>query len=120
MYKKDISLNPKVDLIDDEIAWGFKGKDRAEVLEFKSGREIKADGFFVIKDSSKPQRLVPSIKLVDNHIEVDRNMATNIKGLFAAGDISGKPYQIMKAVGEGQLAGLNAVRYINNIKKSSK
>lgn len=120
MYKKDILLNPKIDLIDDEIAWGFKGKDRAEVLEFKSGREIKADGFFVIKDSSKPQRLVPSIKLVDNHIEVDRNMATNIKGLFAAGDISGKPYQIMKAVGEGQLAGLNAVRYINNIKKSSK
>ena len=117
MYKKDLKLNPKIDLIEGEIALGFKGDKRAEVLEFKSGREIKADGFFVIKDSSKPQRLVPSIKLIDNHIEVDKNMATNIKGLFAAGDITGKPYQIMKAVGEGQVAGLNAVNYINNIKK---
>lgn len=119
MYKKDLKLNPKIDLIEGEIALGFKGDKRAEVLEFKSGREIKADGFFVIKDSSKPQRLVPSIKLIDNHIEVDKNMATNIKGLFAAGDISGKPYQIMKAVGEGQVAGLNAVNYINNIKKNN-
>lgn len=43
-------------------------------------------------------------------------MATNIRGLYAAGDITGLPYQLMKAVGQGQIASLNAVRYITKIK----
>ena len=38
-------------------------------------------------------------------------------GLYAAGDISGKPYQYMKAAGEGQMAALNAVSYIDSIRK---
>lgn len=53
----------------------------------------------------------------DNHIITDKRMETSIKGLFAAGDITGKPYQIMKAVGEGQVASLNAVSFLaeNNL-----
>ncbi len=85
-------------------------------MEFKSGKKIKADGFFIIKDSSKAQRMVPSVKIKDNHIEVDSHMATNIAGLFAAGDVTGSPYQIMRAVGQGQIASLEAVRYITKIK----
>ena len=116
MYKKDIDLDPAINLIEGEIPLGFTGSDRANVLEFKSGKKIEADGFFIIKDSSKAQRLVPSVKMIDNHIEVDSNMATNIAGLFAAGDVTGSPYQIMRAVGQGQIASLEAVRYITKIK----
>jgi thioredoxin reductase (NADPH) len=43
-------------------------------------------------------------------------METNIKGLYAAGDVTGKPYQIAKAVGEGQIAALNAAEYIDSLK----
>lgn len=116
MYKKGMKLNPSIEVIEGEIPYGFVGETRAESLEFKSGKKIQADGFFIIKDSSKPQRLVPSVKISDNHIEVDAKMATNIRGLYAAGDITGLPYQLMKAVGQGQIASLNAVRYITKIK----
>lgn len=116
MYKDDIDLDPSINLIEGEVPLGFTGDDRAKVLEFKSGKKIEADGFFIIKDSSKAQRLIPSLKMKDNHIDVDSNMATNIAGLFAAGDVTGSPYQIMKAVGQGQIASLEAVRYITKIK----
>jgi thioredoxin reductase (NADPH) len=43
-------------------------------------------------------------------------MATNIPGLFAAGDITGTPYQYIKAAGEGNVAALSAVSYLNSLK----
>ena len=113
MTGKDVSLNPKIEKIEGEIPVGFDGSDRAEKLIFKSGREIAADGFFIIKDSSKAERLVPGIKMEDNHILTNKDMSTSIKGLFAAGDITGKPYQIMKAVGEGQVAALKACGFLD-------
>ena len=113
MTGEDVSLNSNIDLVQGEIPQGFEGSLKAEKLIFKSGKEIKADGFFIIKDSSKADRLVPSIKMEDSHILVDKNMASSIKGLFAAGDITGKPYQIMKAVGEGQIAALNAASFLS-------
>lgn len=117
MTGKEVSLNEGIEEIKGENPLGFEGSDRAEKLVFKSGREIFADGFFIIKDSSKASRLVPGIKMEDNHIITDKKMETSIKGLFAAGDITGKPYQIMKAVGEGQVASLNAVSFLaeNNL-----
>lgn len=112
MTGKEVSLNEGIDLIEGEIPLGFEGTDRAEKLIFKSGKEILADGFFIEKDSSKPERLVPGIKMEDNHILTNKDTSTSIKGLFAAGDITGKPYQIMKAVGEGQVAALKAAAYL--------
>lgn len=115
MTKKEVKLNDSIEVIEGEIPLGFEGENHADKLIFKSGREIEADGFFIIKDSSKPERLIPSIKLDGNHILVNRDLETNIKGLFAAGDITGKPYQIAKAVGEGQVAGLNAASYLSSL-----
>ncbi|MBP2015379.1 NAD(P)/FAD-dependent oxidoreductase [Anaerococcus degeneri] len=112
MTGREVSLNEGIDLIEGEIPLGFEGSERAKKLIFKSGREIIADGFFIEKDSSKAERLVPCIKMEDNHILTSKDTSTSIKGLFAAGDITGKPYQIMKAVGEGQVAALKAVSYL--------
>jgi len=44
-------------------------------------------------------------------------METNIPGCFAAGDCIGKPYQYIKAAGEGNIAALSAVKYLNSIQK---
>lgn len=115
MTGKEASLYENIEIIEGEIPQGFEGLEKAEKLIFKSGKEITADGFFIIKDSSKADRLVPSIKMEDGHILVDKSMASSIKGLFAAGDITGKPYQIMKAVGEGQIAALNAASYLSKL-----
>lgn len=113
MMKKEVKVKQGIEVIEGEFPIGFEGGLRAEKLIFKSGKEIKADGFFIIKDSSKADRLVPSLKLDGKHIWVNRNLETNIRGLFAAGDITGKPYQIQKACGEGQIAGLNAAAYLS-------
>lgn len=115
MTGKEASLYENIEVIEGEIPVGFEGSERCEKLIFKSGKEIEADGFFIIKDSSKADRLVPSIKMEDGHILVDKSMASSIKGLFAAGDITGKPYQIMKAVGEGQVAALSAARFLSKL-----
>ena len=55
---------------------------------------------------------MPGLKITDDHIEVDRLMKTNIEGCFAAGDCTGRPYQYMKAAGEGNVAALSAVAYL--------
>jgi len=47
-------------------------------------------------------------------ILVDENYKTNIKGVFAAGDITGKWLRIPEAIGEGGFAGLSAFKYIKN------
>ena len=44
-------------------------------------------------------------------------MKTNIPGCFAAGDCVGKPYQYIKSAGEGNIAALSAVSYIETNKK---
>lgn len=119
MYKDDIKLNDSIKVISGDVPLEFIGEDRASILKFKSGKEISADGFFIIRDSSKPSRLVPSIETDDEHIIVHDNCRTNIRGLYAAGDVAGRPYQINKSVGQGQVAALDAAKYISLLKKDS-
>lgn len=53
----------------------------------------------------------------DNHVKVDLQMRTNIPGCFACGDIAGKPYQYIKAAGQGNVAALSAVEYLSKRRK---
>ena len=46
-----------------------------------------------------------------SYIEVNRAQETNLPGVYAAGDITGQPHQMAKAVGEGCVAGWNAANY---------
>lgn len=113
--KKDVKLDEGIEIINKKPE-KFTGKLKAESLILEDGQELKADGFFIIKNSSKPESLVPSIEIEDGHIKVNYDMSTNIKGLFACGDITGRPYQINKAAGQGQIAGLNAASFISKNK----
>ena len=70
----------------------------------------------ILKDSISPGQLVPGLEIVDGHIHVDREMKCNIPGCFAAGDCVGKPYQYIKSAGEGNIAALSAVKYIDTLK----
>lgn len=117
MYKQNPELNNNIEVINGEVPVEFIGDVNPTTLKFKSGKEIDADGFFIIRDSSKPERLVPSIKTDEEHIIIDKNCRTNIRGLYAAGDIAGRPYQINKAAGEGQVAALDAAKYITLVKE---
>lgn len=76
-------------------------------------KELVADGIFILREQLAPAQLVPGLKVQENHIEVDRQMKTNVKGMFACGDIAGEPYQYIKAAGEGNVAALSAVAYLS-------
>lgn len=77
------------------------------------------DGVFILRASQFPGQLVPGLQVDGSTVIVDNQMATNIPGLFAAGDIAGKPYQYIKSAGQGNIAALSAVEYIS-IQKNKK
>lgn len=94
-----------------EISGGLK----ADTLKFR-GQEYKVDCVFIIKDTVSVTRLVPGLNYEKGGIVTDRHMATNLPGVFAAGDCTGKPYQLPKAVGEGNIAALSACEYLDSAK----
>ena len=115
MYEEKVQVDPCIEIVND-IPVEILGDNKVSKLKLKKS-EIDTDGIFILRDSISPGQLVPGLKIVDNHIEVDRLMKTNINGCFAAGDVTGKPYQYIKAAGEGNIAALSAVSYIESITK---
>ena len=57
------------------------------------------------------------ISTEENHVKVNLQMETNLPGLFACGDIAGKPYQYIKAAGQGNVAALSAAEYLDKKKR---
>lgn len=94
-----------------EISGGMK----ADTVTFK-GESHPVDGVFIIKDTVSVTRLVPGLEYRDGGIVTGRSMATSVPGVFAAGDCTGKPYQLAKAAGEGNIAALSACEYMSKLK----
>lgn len=113
LYKDETNISDvaNIEIIKDEIV-SIEGMMKANKLVLKN-QEITADGFFILRDSVSPKQLVPGLELDENHVKVNRNMETNLKGLFACGDIAGLPYQYIKSAGEGNIAALSAVKYLS-------
>lgn len=86
-------------------------EDGQMILHLETGK-LFANGIFVLRENVAPSQLVPGLLIEENHVKVDRSLKTNIPGLFAAGDITGTPYQYIKAAGEGNVAALSAVNYL--------
>ena len=81
------------------------------------GETAAVEGVFLLRPTVAPTDLFPGLELDGAYVRVDRRMATNLPGLFAAGDCTGGPLQVAKAVGEGLIAGQSAAAWIKqNIK----
>ena len=88
-----------------------------EVTGLKTGAgEFKVDGVFILRQSDPAENLMPELEMDGPFVKVNREQATNVPGLYAAGDCTGKPWQIARAAGEGLTAALNAISYIDNRK----
>lgn len=90
------------------------GTDKVDGIELKNGDRIEVDGVFFIKQAVAADVLLSGLETENGVIAVDRRMRTNIDGCFAAGDCTGAPYQIAKAVGEGNVALHSALSYLAN------
>lgn len=98
---KIISNRPKAILGEEKVS----GVDLGEEI-------VEVDGIFIAREAVPVEELLPGLAMDNRFIKVDREMSTNVAGVFAAGDCTGKPYQISKSVGEGQVAALSAAKYI--------
>lgn len=93
----------------------IQGGMKADRVVF-SGEEYPVDGVFIIKDTVSVTRLVPGLDYENGGIVTKRDMSTSVPGVFAAGDCTGKPYQLAKAAGEGNIAALSACEYLSGHK----
>ena len=75
-------------------------------------QRLEVDGVFMLKQAVTPSVLLYGLAMEDGHITVDRACRTNIPGCFAAGDCTGRPYQYVKAAGEGNVAAHSAVEFL--------
>ncbi|MBU3098093.1 MULTISPECIES: NAD(P)/FAD-dependent oxidoreductase [Clostridium] len=113
MYKGKYNLNENVEIINKKPL-KIVGDDVVTKMILDQG-EIATDGIFMLRDSVSPSQLVPGIEIENGHIKVDRDMKTSIDGCYAAGDCTGTPYQYMKSAGEGLVAALSAVSYLDKL-----
>ena len=92
----------------------FEGGEKLEEVVFEDGTSEKYDGVFVACGSAGAFELAKKLGLeIDgNKIVTDDKRATNIPGVYAAGDCVKGLQQIAKAVYDGMLAGTQAIQYL--------
>ncbi len=100
-----------------EPAEGVFGGPRVNGIALTDGRTVDVDGVFVLRDAVAPASLVKGLEVDGAHIIVDHEMRTNVKGVYAAGDCTGRPYQITKATGEGNTAAHSIIEYLREIEQ---
>ena len=111
-YRDEMNLRADNIIVEKVMPRRIEGENKTEKLITSKG-EMNVDGVFIIRESDPVENLVRGLSLDGTHIAVDRQMRTNINGLYACGDCTGKPYQVSKAVGEGLVAALSAVEYLH-------
>ena len=105
-------LGCKVRFFDRPRQCAIEGERKVERVSV-NGEELTVDGVFVLRPAVAPTELFPGLELEGSFVKVDRNMATSLPGVFAAGDCTGGPLQVSKAAGEGLVAGQKAAAYLD-------
>ena len=104
-----IKVNTK--LIDSLI-----GNDVLDSVVFQDDSSLPIAGLFVAIGVAGSADLAKKLgaETENSKILTDENMATNIPGLYAAGDCTGGLLQVSKAVYEGAKAGIEIIKYLRN------
>jgi thioredoxin reductase (NADPH) len=124
-YIDEAKKNEKINFIMESKIIEFVGDEKLESVKVQHQStneitEIKIDGVFIFIG------YVPNTESLEGLLElnqwkeivVDKDMKTNVAGVFAAGDSIQKKYrQVTTAVADGTIAALSAADYINNLKK---
>jgi len=97
----------------------ISGERKANKITDIKGNEYEIDGVFLLRTSVSPTLLMPGLEMEEAHIVVNRKMETSKDGVYAAGDCTGLPYQIAKAVGEGNVAAHSICEYLDEKEKEN-
>jgi thioredoxin reductase (NADPH) len=99
-----------------------QGTDKLEKIILDNGKGIDIESLFIEAGTVPNTELLESLGIETNesgYIKVEKNQATNIEGVFAAGDITTNSNgfrQIITACSEGAIAALGALNYISKKK----
>ncbi len=94
----------------------INGDKTVNQVILNTGEEIATEGVFVIKESIPSATLIDGLELEGNSIKINRLCETNIKGVYACGDVTGWPYQVSNATGEGLIAAQQAAKFLTSAK----
>jgi len=82
-------------------------------------RELEVSAIFIVGVEEPKTELYKAAGISINeggYINVNLNQETNINGVYAAGDVTGRGMQVAVAVGDGCMAALSAIKYVRAIK----
>lgn len=121
----EVMNNPKIEVMFNWDLVNVEGEDfvnKALIKNTKTGeeKEIELSAVFgYIGTEPKTDLFKDYIRLTpQGYIPTDESMQTNIKGVYAAGDVREKQFrQITTATADGTIAALNAEKYIVEKKK---
>ena len=99
-----------------QIPKEIKGADQVAEMLLNDGSSIAVQGIFILRQATRLDSFLHGLEVGEGSIGTDKHQVTNIPGVFAAGDCTGKPWQLPRAVGEGNVAALSAVDWLNQKK----
>lgn len=98
-------------------AKAITGEDRVTALELDDGTVLSLDGVFIELGAKSSADLAMDLDVMpemDDSIKVDASCFTGTEGVYACGDVTGKPWQLARAVGQGSVAGTAAAEWVRN------
>ena len=112
-----------IEVIDNSKAIAINGENSVSSLVYlkdEKEHEILVKGVFPLGEEVTNLRFLLNlgVQIEKNFIVVDKNMATNVRGVFASGDVTNNPLkQIVTAAGDGAIAATSAIKYVREIKR---
>jgi thioredoxin reductase (NADPH) len=97
----------------------IEGEASVTGLELKDGRRLDVQGVFITLGAKGSMELALELGLLPDpsgRIRVDENCRTDMEMVYACGDVTGSPWQLARAVGQGAIAGDNAARAVRQEK----
>ena len=108
---EEVRKNKKIKAIFNVTVTKLLGEERLKAIELSNKKRIAVDGLFVEIGASPNVELAKDlgIELENGYIKVDEMQRTNVKGVYAAGDITNRPLkQIITAAAQGAVAATTA------------
>lgn len=94
------------------------GDDKVSRLTLEDGSELEVNGVFIELGARSTTDMAMDLGVMptpEGEIKVDKDFSAGVEGVYACGDITGKPWQVAKAAGEGGVAGERAAKYARGL-----
>ncbi len=128
IVQERLKNNKKIELILNSIPIEIIAQNKVNSIKIKNTitqeeQNLKTDGVFPYIG------IKPNVELFSNQVKLDeegfiitdKNMETNIKGVYATGDIRNTPLrQVITAVSDGAIAGVEVSKYLIHQKETVK